>query len=170
LEKTCSYPYPTIALLNGHAFAGGLMTAMHHDYRVMNPSLGYACLNELDFGAALKPAMSAVFRLKTSPQTYRALVLEAHRFTGPQALAAGLVDATGDLETALRLVRDRRLVEKGRTGIYGAMKREMYRESVEIMRFDDREEERARRETEEDEARKEEGKRRVGALKTVLKL
>ena len=33
---------PTIALLNGHAFAGGLMLAMHHDYRIMNPSKGFA--------------------------------------------------------------------------------------------------------------------------------
>ena len=49
------YPMPTIALINGHAFAGGLMLAMFHDYRVMNPHRGYLCLNELDFGAPLRP-------------------------------------------------------------------------------------------------------------------
>lgn len=36
-RRYLTYPMPTIALLNGHAFAGGLMLAMHMDYRVMNP-------------------------------------------------------------------------------------------------------------------------------------
>lgn len=146
------------------------MLAMHHDYRVMNPSRGFACLNELDFGAALKPAMSAVFRLKTSPQTYRSLVLEAHRFGGPEALAAGIVDGVGGLEEVLKLVADRKLTDKGKTGIYGALKREMYRESVAIMKFDEREEERFQGEVEEDEKRKTEGKRRVEALRGKAKL
>ena len=48
---------PTIALMNGHAFAAGLMLAMFHDYRVMNPHRGFVCLNELEFGAHL-PAPS----------------------------------------------------------------------------------------------------------------
>ena len=146
------------------------MLAMHHDYRIMNPTRGFACLNELDFGAALKPAMSAIFRLKTPPATYRSLALEAHRFTGPEALRAGIVDGTGGLEEVLKLVGDRKLTEKGKTGIYGALKREMYRESVAIMKFDEREEERCRIEVEEDERRKEEGKRRVGESKGRAKL
>jgi enoyl-CoA hydratase/carnithine racemase len=156
--------------MNGHAFAGGLMLAMHHDYRLMNPTRGYACLNELDFGAALKPAMSAIFRLKTSAQTYRSLALEARRFSGPEAAAAGIVDAVGGLDEVLGLVAERKLTEKGATGIYGALKREMYRESVAIMKFDDREEERFQAEVQEDERRKEEGKRRVEELKGKAKL
>ena len=47
-HRFITYPCPTVALLNGHAFAGGAMTAMMHDYRVMNPHKGYFCLNELD--------------------------------------------------------------------------------------------------------------------------
>lgn len=46
LERRLStYPMPTVALLNGHAFAGGLIVAMHHDYRIMNPSKGYCCMS-----------------------------------------------------------------------------------------------------------------------------
>lgn len=146
------------------------MLAMHHDYRIMNPTRGFVCLNELDFGAALKPAMSAIFRLKMSPQTYRSLVLEAHRFPGPQAVAAGIMDGTGGIEEVLKLVAERKLVEKGKTGIYGALKREMYRESVAIMKFDEKEEERFQGEMEEDEKRKEAGRRRVEELKGKAKL
>lgn len=146
------------------------MLAMHHDYRVMNAGRGFACLNELDFGAALKPAMSAVFRLKTCAQTYRSLVLEARRFSGPEALRAGIVDAVGGLDEVLGLVADRKLADKGSTGVYGALKREMYRESVAIMKFDDREEERFQGEVEEEARRKEEGARKVEALKGKAKL
>ncbi|KAL1877538.1 hypothetical protein VTK73DRAFT_8596 [Phialemonium thermophilum] len=128
-----TYPMPTIALINGHAFAGGLMLAMHHDYRVMNPKRGFACLNELEFGAPLKPAMSGIFRVKLrDPAAYRSLVLEAHRFPGPEARDAGLVDALGETvgDVMEALVRPRRLVEKGQTGVYGLLKAEMYRECI----------------------------------------
>lgn len=75
-----SYPMPTIALLNGHAFAGALMLAMMHDYRIMNPHRGYVCLNEVELGVPLRPPMSSVFRQKVTPGTYRSLVLEGRRF------------------------------------------------------------------------------------------
>ncbi|KAJ4306670.1 hypothetical protein N0V88_000034 [Collariella sp. IMI 366227] len=99
---------PTIALLPGHAFAGGIMLAMHHDYRVMNPSRGFACVNELEFG----------------------LVLEAHRFGGQAAVDAGIADRLGGLDAVLELVKEKKLTNKAKTGIYGLLKAEMYRESV----------------------------------------
>jgi enoyl-CoA hydratase/carnithine racemase len=71
---------PTIALLNGHAFAGAFMTAMMHDYRIMNPHRGFLCLNEVELGVPLRPPMSSVFRQKVSPTVYRTLVLEGRRF------------------------------------------------------------------------------------------
>src|SRR5271168_965770 len=96
---------PTIALVNGHAFAGGLMLAMFHDYRIVNPSRGFLCLNELEFGAPLKPAMSSIFRQKIPyPATYRSLVLEAKRFSGNEALEGGIVDGLGAIEEVLALV------------------------------------------------------------------
>ena len=79
-RRVLTYPMPTIALLNGHAFAGALMLAMMHDYRIMNPHKGYICLNEVELGVPLRPPMTSVFRQKCSAQTYRSLVLEAKRF------------------------------------------------------------------------------------------
>lgn len=148
------------------------MTAMHHDYRIMNPNKGYICLNELDFGVPLTPAMSAVFRIKTPPITYRALALEAHRFGGRQAVEAGLVDGLGGLEETLALVEGRKLVVKGRTGIYATMKREMYREALACFGVEGvaRDEERLGREREGEERRKEAGERRVGEIKGRAKL
>ncbi|KAH6851278.1 ClpP/crotonase-like domain-containing protein [Chaetomium sp. MPI-CAGE-AT-0009] len=170
-NRFLTYPMPTIALLPGHAFAGGLMLAMHHDYRIMSPARGFACVNELDFGVPLKAAMSSIFRLKLPPTTYRDLVLEAKRFGGPAAVEAGLVDAVGGLETALGMVRERGLERKAGTGIYGLMKAEMYRESVALLGREGWEagEERDRALGESEERRREEGERRVGVLKAGMK-
>ncbi|CAJ2508157.1 Uu.00g093430.m01.CDS01 [Anthostomella pinea] len=132
-RRFLTYPMPTVALLNGHAFAGGLMLAMHHDYRVFTGVRGYVCVNELEFGAPLLPAMSAIFRLKLSARRYRDLVLEARRFDAANALEAGIVDAVGGLDEALKLVADRGLIKKGKTGVYGIMKAEMYREQVALL-------------------------------------
>ncbi|KAK3944511.1 ClpP/crotonase-like domain-containing protein [Diplogelasinospora grovesii] len=152
-----TYPMPTVALMNGHAFAGGLMLAMHHDYRVMNPSKGYACINELEFGVPLKAAMSSIFRLKLTAAVYRQLVLEAHRFGGPDALQNGIVDATGDLQTVLvKLIGEKKLKEKAEPrgkvkgmgyGVLGMLRSEMYRESLDLLSAEghQREEQRERR-------------------------
>ncbi|KKF96507.1 Enoyl-CoA hydratase domain-containing protein 2 mitochondrial [Ceratocystis platani] len=131
--RIATYPMPTIALLPGHAFAGGLMLAMYHDYRIMNPSRGFICLNELDFGVPLKPQMSHIFREKLSFSAYRSLALEAKRVPGPEALALGIVDVLGGLNEALELVATRKLTEKGKTGVYGLMKREMNRNLLDML-------------------------------------
>ncbi|KAI5865419.1 enoyl-CoA hydratase/isomerase family protein [Durotheca rogersii] len=133
-RRLLTYPMPTVALLNGHAFAGGIMLAMHHDYRVFGAAKGYACVNELEFGVPLTPPMSAIFRLKLAPAAYRELVLEARRYGARDALAAGLVDAVGDgLPAALELIRARGLAAKGTSGVYGLLKAEMYRESIALL-------------------------------------
>ena len=155
------YPMPTIALLNGHAFAGGLMTAMYHDYRVQNPSRGFLCLNELEFGVSLRAPMSSIFRQKTSPQTYRSLVLEAKRFGGAEALEGGLVDALGGLEEALTLVTKRKLTSMPKTGIYGLMKMEMFRETLVYLGGHDADDKLNIERLSSEDTRTEEGRKRV---------
>ncbi|KAH6620663.1 ClpP/crotonase-like domain-containing protein [Chaetomium sp. MPI-SDFR-AT-0129] len=169
-NRFLTYPMPTIALLPGHAFAGGLMLAMHHDYRVANPSRGFTCINELEFGVPLKPAMSSIFRLKLPAATYRNLVLEAHRFPGPAALEGGIVDALGGLEEVLKLVGERKLTGKAKTGIYGLLKAEMYRESVALLSAEGwaRGEEDDRKMAEGEDKRREVGEKRVEELKAKL--
>jgi enoyl-CoA hydratase/carnithine racemase len=144
------------------AFAGGLMLAMYHDYRIFNPSRGFLCLNELDFGYPLKPAMSSVFRQKVPyAATYRSLVLEAKRFTAKEALEGGIVDILGGMEEVISLIGERKLVEKGKSGIYGIMKGEMYRESIALMDGHEQEEKRDQAIVKADEKRKVESKKRV---------
>lgn len=131
LARVLTFPMPTIALLNGHAFAGGLILAMHHDYRVMARDRGFLCVNEILFGAVMDAPLLSIFRDKlASPAVFRDLVLEAKRFGGPAALEAGLVDAVGGLDVTLKLVQERGLTTKAESGIYGIMKEQMWRNSM----------------------------------------
>ncbi|OCT50371.1 enoyl-CoA hydratase/isomerase family protein [Cladophialophora carrionii] len=129
-RRLITYPMPTIALMNGHAFAGGLMTAMMHDYRIMNPHKGFLCLNELDFGAALQPAMASVFRVKLSMTTFRNMVLESKRFPALEALKEGIIDGVGGVDETLKFIAEMKLTQKAQGRSYGQIKEELYREVV----------------------------------------
>ncbi len=157
-----SYPMPTIALINGHGFAAGFMTAMMHDYRLMNPHRGFLCLNELDFGAPLKPAMASIFRVKIpSPNTYRTMVLESKRFNGLEALKEGILDGLGGVEEVLAYVGEVGLVERGKSGVYGGLKAEMWRETVGFLDNVEGSDRREEREVQDQKRRQDEEKRRV---------
>ena len=126
-----SYPMPTLAVLPGHAFAAGFMTAMMHDYRIMNPHRGYLCLNELDFGAPLQPPMASIFRQKVpSPNTFRTIVLESKRIGALEGVKEGLLDSVGGVEEAITLIQEMRLLDRAKSGVYGRLKQEMWGETV----------------------------------------
>ena len=126
---------PTVALINGHAFAGGLMMATAHDYRLAPSPKGFLCVNELLFGAHLPPAMSALFRTKLTPLTYRNLVLEARRFNAREAVAAGIADAVAEKpEDLFTFIKERDLTAKAKTGVYSVLKAEMYHELIEYLK------------------------------------
>jgi Delta3-Delta2-enoyl-CoA isomerase len=129
-HRLVTYPMPIIALINGHAFAGGLMMAMAHDYRIMNPHKGFLCLNELEFGAGLRPAMASLFRVKLSMSTFRNMVLETKRYPALEALKEGILDAVGGIGEALAFIEEMKLVQKAQGKSYGSIKEELYREII----------------------------------------
>lgn len=129
-RRLLTYPMPTVALMNGHAFAGGLMTAAFHDYRIMNPHKGFVCLNELDFGAHLQPAMASVFRVKLGMTALRNMALESRRFPALEALKEGIIDGVGGLDETLAFIQEMKLTDKAQSTSYGKIKEELYREVV----------------------------------------
>ncbi|KAL2049924.1 hypothetical protein ABVK25_009791 [Lepraria finkii] len=154
-RRLLTYPMPTIALIPGHAFAAGFMTAMMHDYRLMNPHRGYLCLNELDFGAPLKPPMASIFRQKVpNPNTFRTMILESKRYGALEALKEGFLDGLGGVDDVVAFVNELRLVDRASSGVYGLLKGEMWRETVGYSENFSGGEERAEREANEQETRK----------------
>lgn len=79
LHRVMFLPIPSIAAINGHAFAGGFMLALCHDYRVMREDRGYLCLNEIDLGMNLTHGMNALVRAKIDPYHLRAVLLTGKR-------------------------------------------------------------------------------------------
>ncbi len=86
-------PYPTVAAVNGHAFAGGAMFALAFDQRVMREDRGFWCVNEVLLGMDLTPGMGSIIQSRLSAHTAHKAVTQAHRFSGPEALEHRLVDA-----------------------------------------------------------------------------
>ncbi len=84
--------YPTIAAINGHCYAGGLMFAMAHDYRFIAEGEFGVCLSEINLGMSLPFGMSLVIRNKVPHTTYRELALFGVKFTPRMALEGSVVD------------------------------------------------------------------------------
>ena len=90
--KFLTLPVATVAAINGHAFGGGAMLAIAHDYRVMRDDRGYFCFPEVDILIPFTAGMNALIVAKTTPQTQVASMTTGHRFGGAEAVAAGLAD------------------------------------------------------------------------------
>ncbi|OBT71340.1 hypothetical protein VF21_09647 [Pseudogymnoascus sp. 05NY08] len=92
IHTILDFPFPTVALLTGHTFGGASVMALAHDYRVMNASRGFICLPPINLGLHFH-GIGTLARLKLGPKIARKMVLEAHKWTGKEALVDGLVDA-----------------------------------------------------------------------------
>ncbi|RUS17350.1 ClpP/crotonase-like domain-containing protein [Endogone sp. FLAS-F59071] len=136
LSRLCTFPIPTVAAINGHAFAGGCVFAMAHDYRVMRSDRGFICMNEIDFGAPIPPGMTALLRTKMQPHTFRDVALLGRRFGGGEALEHHIVDeiVKGTEEEVLRqaTMMAIKVSVKAKSGAsaYQMIKAEMYGEVV----------------------------------------
>jgi len=92
LGRVLGFGAVTVAAVNGHAFAGGGMLAVAHDYVVMREDRGFWCLPEVDLGLPLTPAMFAVVEAHMPRPALHDSCLSGRRYSGPEARAAGIVD------------------------------------------------------------------------------
>src|ERR1700688_1917196 len=97
LEQTIGrllvFPAYTVAAINGHAFAGGALISCAFDYRVMREDRGYWCMNEAEIGLALDERLWSILENRLPRATAIVAATTARRFSGPDALRFGIVDA-----------------------------------------------------------------------------
>jgi len=85
-------PIPSVAALNGHAFAGGAMLALACDFRVMRSDRGFFCIPEIDLGLPLHPGMAALIQARLPKLTAHEAIVTGRRYGGVEALARGIAD------------------------------------------------------------------------------
>ncbi|WVF70661.1 hypothetical protein IAT40_005454 [Kwoniella sp. CBS 6097] len=90
--RLLTFPLVTIAAVNGHAFAGGMILALSCDYRIMTSGKGYLCMNELAFGSPLPNSFNALLALRIPNPKEQRDTLMARRWTQPELLKMGLLD------------------------------------------------------------------------------
>ena len=91
--RILSLPCATVAASNGHTFAAGAMLAVCHDFRVMRADRGYWCLPEVDLGMPFTPGMNALIPARVPPMTAHEAMVTGRRYSGIEALEAGIVQA-----------------------------------------------------------------------------
>jgi enoyl-CoA hydratase/carnithine racemase len=87
-----SFPKPTIAMLNGHAIAGGLILVLTCDYRLGLDGEYRIGLNEVEIGASFPRAAFEIVRLRLAHQQGSELLLGAAIYPAQQAVRLGVVD------------------------------------------------------------------------------
>lgn len=91
------YPAPTVALVNGHAIAGGCLLAMMCDWRVaVADERARIGINELALGACIPPVALHVLRRRLPAQVVERVVLGGALYSPAEAFALGLVDEVSE--------------------------------------------------------------------------
>ncbi|WP_438952550.1 enoyl-CoA hydratase/isomerase family protein [Porticoccus sp.] len=94
-------PCPTVAAVNGHAFAGGAFMALSCDYRIMREDRGWFCVSEVDVGVPIPQPMMGILQGKLPANTARDALLTGKRYTADEAIAAGIADGKASGEELL---------------------------------------------------------------------
>jgi enoyl-CoA hydratase/carnithine racemase len=125
---------PTVAALNGHAFAGGAMVALAHDFRVMRTDRGYFCMPEVDISIPFTEPLAALVRYKLTPQVAHRAMVTGHRYNAAEALASAVVDETASEEEVLpkAIALAQSLAGKDRSTLR-AIKRNAARETLALL-------------------------------------
>jgi enoyl-CoA hydratase/carnithine racemase len=101
LSRVLEFPMATVAAMQGHAFAGGAMLALAHDFRIMRADRGYFCLPEVDLQMPLHPGMTALIAGRLPVQTAHEAIVTGKRYGGAEGLAMGIVQQARPLEEVL---------------------------------------------------------------------
>lgn len=118
VQALFDHPAPTVALVNGHAIAGGCILALCCDVRVAPPNPAARIgLNEVALGVEFPPRVMALVRHRLAPAAAERVVLGSQLLDPVAAQAAGLLD---------EVTADAAAVAKARLGALERLPRAAY--------------------------------------------
>jgi enoyl-CoA hydratase len=101
-----TFPKPVVAVLHGHALAGGCVFALTADWRVLRRG-AITGLNEVKVGVPLPFGVALIVREFVPKNKLTEVALLGRNFTDEAAVAAGLADELADAENVLSVSRER---------------------------------------------------------------
>ena len=132
-KRILLYPMPVIAAINGHAFAGGAITACAMDFRFMRSGRGFFCFPEVDINIPLLPGMIAIIRKAVPEYKFNELQYTGKRITAEECVANHIMTAAAPIETLMDDVMTFAKNMNKRRAILGEMKRRANAEIVRII-------------------------------------
>lgn len=137
LGRLLGLEVPTVAAMNGHAFAAGAMMVLACDAVVMREDRGYFCLPEADLGLPFSPGMNALITARLSRPVAHEAMVTGRRYAAADALAAGVVaETTPESEVLDRAIsRAAELAGKPREGL-AAIKLGIYADVLALLAGD----------------------------------
>lgn len=138
VQALFDHPAPTVALVNGHAIAGGCILALCCDLRVAAPDPAARIgLNEVALGVEFPPRVMALVRYRLTAAAAERVVLGSRFFDPEGALEAGLLDeVTADAPAAAR-ARLEALARLPRVA-YAAAKAALHRDALAVSEAEQR--------------------------------
>lgn len=98
LQETCSKlyttPFPTVALINGHAVAGGCVFAMSCDYRIIMDGFTIG-LNEVQLGIIIPEWIANLTNRTVGRRNAEIALTSGHMYNAEDSLKMGFVDEIG---------------------------------------------------------------------------
>jgi enoyl-CoA hydratase len=127
-------PIPTVAAVNGHAIAGGLVIVLACDYRVGSDAPCQIGLTEARAGIPFPQGAMAVVKAEMSPAVARRRTLIARNSSSQEAFADGILDELQPpeqvLSRAMEVARDLAALP---AVAYGQIKRQLRAETLAAM-------------------------------------
>jgi enoyl-CoA hydratase/carnithine racemase len=135
LARVLAMPLPTVAAVQGHAFAGGGMLALAHDFRVMRADRGFFCLPEVNINIPFSRGMSALIQCRLAKKTAHEAMTTGRRYGGTEALSAGIVDAVAHEDDVVPSAIQMARALVGNAGpTLGTIKGRMYADALTALR------------------------------------
>ncbi|KAI6649376.1 Enoyl-CoA hydratase [Oopsacas minuta] len=104
--RLITFPIPTIAAINGHAYGAGTFIALCHDMLIMREDRGYFCLPEAKLTLPFRSEMTRVLVRKRIPLSIQSTALLSFPFSAADALKYSIIHAHCPLSKLLDTCRE----------------------------------------------------------------
>ncbi len=133
-KKLMLAPMPTIAAINGHAYGNGAMISCACDFRFMTADRGFFCFPEIDLGIPFFVGMNAFVRKAIPNYKFLEMQFTGNRYTGLDLEQHHIIrKACANKEELMKESLAFAKTFQKRRGIFGEMKKRMYRDIIEVM-------------------------------------